>query len=286
MPADETQTLCNWDVSEPADDSQETDGAGYMRQIKKAVDKWAKLQHGCDGKHLYGAASGTADVIVVEVGIASQLAIVGLHAGLFVKFKVGTTNTGATTLQITVNSVNVGSATAVKFAGAALAAGVLVAGQIVEVVYDGTDWQLLSGFALSPVVLPVLPGGLLRLIIPGATSSEQNNTAAEIQLVSHTLAVNTYTRVLVEYDFYLRNETGTNRTIEFKLYVGGVLTRTWEVLSMRSLTSGGRVLQHLAANFPGGQVIPTAIAINGQMSVADADVGVQLADERIFGYNT
>ena len=55
-------------------------------------------------------------------------------------FRAANANTGASTL-----SINGGSAVAIKKSGStALASGDIVAGQIVEVIFDGTNWQMVS----------------------------------------------------------------------------------------------------------------------------------------------
>lgn len=66
-------------------------------------------------------------------------AITAYAAGQVFRFIVGTTNTGAATLNI--NSVG---AKDVQFQGAALAANSLVAGDVITVVYDGTQFQVIS----------------------------------------------------------------------------------------------------------------------------------------------
>jgi hypothetical protein len=54
---------------------------------------------------------------------------------------IGTTNTGASTLNID----GVGAVSIVKFGNQALGAGDLPAGSIIEVVYDGTNFQAIGG---------------------------------------------------------------------------------------------------------------------------------------------
>lgn len=66
-------------------------------------------------------------------------AITAYVTGGVYRFIVGTTNTGAVTLNI--NSVG---AKNVQFQGAALAANSLIAGDVITVVYDGTQFQVIS----------------------------------------------------------------------------------------------------------------------------------------------
>jgi len=65
-------------------------------------------------------------------------------AGLRLQFKAANANTGASTLQVQVNSVSIGSGSIRLTDGTALAANTIVANAIVDVQYDGTNFQLLS----------------------------------------------------------------------------------------------------------------------------------------------
>jgi len=188
MPAPGTIDPCSLSspVTAPTDGELESAAPGWWRYLQELFLRWTRLQHACDGKHFYGVATGTANAVVVEVGNASRLVTVGLHAGLFVKFLVGTTNTGATTLQITSNSTNVGSAVAITFLSAALNAGALVAGQVVEVVYDGTAWQLLTVFTAA------LQADRRPIFYDGAATTPQAVTNTETPFYTYVLAANDY----------------------------------------------------------------------------------------------
>jgi hypothetical protein len=65
-------------------------------------------------------------------------------AGLRLQFKASNANTGASNLQVQVNSVSIGSGAIRLTDGSALAANTIVANAIVDVQYDGTNFQLLS----------------------------------------------------------------------------------------------------------------------------------------------
>jgi hypothetical protein len=81
----------------------------------------------------------TGAVNAYVVTIAAPLTF-ALTKYVRVQFKVTNTNTGASTL-----NVNAGGAVAIfNQSGSALVGGELQAGRIVEVQYDGTQWQLLS----------------------------------------------------------------------------------------------------------------------------------------------
>ncbi len=69
------------------------------------------------------------------------------YAGMQVSFKAGTANTGAATL-----AINGGTAKAiVKNASTALETGDIIANQIVQLVYDGTNFQIISRLATPSI---------------------------------------------------------------------------------------------------------------------------------------
>ena len=90
-----------------------------------------------DESYTYAADTGAANAYVVTLSPVPA----SLVAGLEVAFKAANTNTGASTLNV--NSL--GATPIKKLDGAtALTSGDIVAGQIVTVVYDGTNFQMQS----------------------------------------------------------------------------------------------------------------------------------------------
>ncbi len=111
------------------------------------------------GTYTYAADTGSANAYAVTLSPAPSIV-----AGSHVLFKAANANTGASTL-----AVNGGTATAITKQGAtALASGDIASGQIVEVVFDGTNFQMLApgasgsggGFS-NPMTTPgdVIVGG-------------------------------------------------------------------------------------------------------------------------------
>lgn len=117
----------------------------------------------------YAADAGAANAYVVTLSPVLPQYIIGMP----VYFKVGNTNTGAATLNI--NSL--GTLTIKKQGNVDLLAGDIVAGQIVGVVYDGTNFQLLTPVSREQYrpgdiiisTLAAVPAGALP--IAGATIS-------------------------------------------------------------------------------------------------------------------
>jgi hypothetical protein len=82
-----------------------------------------------------GTSAGTANAQTVSLTPAPGAYVAGMH----VVFKAGNTNTGAATLNV--NSLGTKN---IFVAAAALTGGEIVSGNLVELVYDGTQFQLIS----------------------------------------------------------------------------------------------------------------------------------------------
>lgn len=67
-----------------------------------------------------------------------------LIAGLRLQFKAANTNTGASTLNVQVNSVSIGSGSVRLSDGSAISANTILANAIVDVQYDGTNFQVMN----------------------------------------------------------------------------------------------------------------------------------------------
>lgn len=67
-----------------------------------------------------------------------------LTAGLRLQFKAANANTGASTLNVQVNSVSIGSGAIRLSDGSAISANTIVANAIVDVQYDGTNFQIMN----------------------------------------------------------------------------------------------------------------------------------------------
>lgn len=107
-----------------------------FRQIDMAQKKQV-----IDGSLVYGAPSGGTDAYAITVSPAP----IAYTAGMKFVFKTDVANTGAATLNV--NSL--GAVTIKKLGDQDLATGDIEAGQIVEVVYDGTNFQMLSQLAIA-----------------------------------------------------------------------------------------------------------------------------------------
>lgn len=124
-----TQTSTNLGLTLPGTSSPDvSDSANTIALLTAALlvlDNLAGLQ----------ADTGTANTYAVALAPA-----IALFTGMEINFKAAHANTGASTL-----ALNGGTAKAITKSGAtALAGAEISANQIVKVVYDGTEWQLIS----------------------------------------------------------------------------------------------------------------------------------------------
>ena len=90
----------------------------------------------------YVVDTGVADAYIANY--PANIVTTTVTAGLRLQFKAANANTGASNLQVQVNSVSIGSGSITLTDGTALAANTIVANAIVDVQYDGTNFQLLS----------------------------------------------------------------------------------------------------------------------------------------------
>ena len=97
---------------------------------------------GQSGSQLYAADSGSANTYAITLNpVPSTIA-----AGFTVRFLAANANTGASTL-----NVNSQGAVAIKkLVSTALAANDILAGQLVEVIFDGTNFQIVNPSLLTP----------------------------------------------------------------------------------------------------------------------------------------
>jgi hypothetical protein len=128
--------------------------AGYMNRFIEGIEV-SLNQDGSvkptvvDGTKVYAADAGSTDAYAITLSpVPSAYA-----AGQTFRFKANTVNTGSATLNV--NSL--GAKTIKKNYNSDLADGDILANQLVEVIYDGTNFQLLS--PISNTTVPVKTSG-------------------------------------------------------------------------------------------------------------------------------
>ena len=181
-------------LTSPADGDQIQKGAQEIRVGRVSTYNYVTVGHTEDGVHLYGVATGTADALVVEVGVAPGLLALGLITKTRVTFKASLSNATTTpTLAVTVNSSAVGTAKTILLAGAPIPIGTLRPNYLYEVIFDGTYWQLVTGiaggvFTLQKLVkkTPDVASVANTVSIPYDESIPQSDEGTEIMHVIFT----------------------------------------------------------------------------------------------------
>lgn len=90
----------------------------------------------------YVADTGAANAYIANFPTNTNTS--SLTAGLRVQFKAANANSGASTLNVQVNSVSIGSGSIVLTDGTALPANAIVANAVVDVIYDGSNFQIVN----------------------------------------------------------------------------------------------------------------------------------------------
>ena len=119
----------------------------------------------------YATAAGTANAITIApLDSSGAAAFTALYDGMVVRFKAASANTGAVTLAVN----GLGTPALVGPTGAALAAGVITAGQILECVYDlantrfmvisqlSATWSYVSALTAVPAPMTAVVSGLAQ----------------------------------------------------------------------------------------------------------------------------
>ena len=128
----------------------------------------SKQQVSQSGSEIYAADSVGSDSYAITVSPVPSAYV----TGQVFRFKAGTANTGAATLNV--NSL--GAVTIKKNYNSDLATGDILQNQIIEVVYDGTNFQMLSPIAK----LPTFTNG---------TTTRDQSVADSTQTIAHGLGV-------------------------------------------------------------------------------------------------
>lgn len=120
------------------------------------------------GSEIYAADAGSNDTYVITLSPAPAAYVTGMT----IRFKANTANTGAATLNV--NSL--GAKTIKKSYNSDLTTGDIVASQVVEVIYDGTNFQIQS----------VLSGSI-SVVNSGQTTKDLSTVGT--QTIAHGLGI-------------------------------------------------------------------------------------------------
>jgi len=131
---------------------------------------------GQNGQSIYAADAGANDTYVITLSPAP----VAYATGMVVRFKANTINTGAATLNVN----GLGAITIVKNQNITLSDGDIKANQLVEVIYDGTNFQLISPVSNAGTVTSIATGSGLSGGTITSTGTLTVATGVPLQIVS------------------------------------------------------------------------------------------------------
>ncbi len=133
---------------------------------------------GQNGASIYAADAGSTDDYVITLAPVPTSYV----TGMVIRAKCNTANTGAAT--INVNSL--GAKSIVKGAATALSTGDILAGQIVTLIYDGTNFQIQSRTSNPTVVTPTA----YAVVCGGTTSAGDLQTVVSVGTAGQALVSN------------------------------------------------------------------------------------------------
>lgn len=137
---------------------------------------WRLVNRVNNDEVVVGEDAGSSDAYAFTAGAT----LVAYRTGMVVVFKANTKNSGAATLNIS----SIGAATIKKQKDQDLGSGDIKAGQWVTVVYDGTNWQMVSPPA--QVDAPSVPAVSHDLqVVKGGTPASQMDIDAEFLMVTN-----------------------------------------------------------------------------------------------------
>jgi len=216
-----------WNVSAGSNNSAAPNGfpegmppSGVNDAAREVMAAVARYRYDTDGVN---SSTGTNTIT-----LAASRTMTAYAQGDLFTFKAGGTNTGATTLNV--DSLG---AKNVYYQGAALTGGEITNGQIVTVVYDGTQFQLIN---------PALPTGVLTIAAYKQDTDGYNTTTGTNTIV---LGASQTVTAYAQGDLYTFKAGGSNTgatTINIDgngakdIYAGGAACIGGEIVSGRMYT--------------------------------------------------
>lgn len=185
---------------------------------------------------------------VVDTGVANayianypaNIVTTTVSAGLRLQFKATNANTGASTLNVQVNSVSIGSGAIRLTDGSALPANTIVANAIVDVQYDGTNFQLLSDSSGGKEVITDL-SVTGNLTVTGTTGLTGALTANVANITTATITTGNITTANVTTMSGTTNYTGTQTFTGSTTALAAVFQDAAEVATVSATAATGTI---------------------------------------------
>lgn len=162
------------------------------------------------GQEIYAADAEVSDTYVITLSPVPT----AYASGMTINFKANTANTGAATLNV--NSL--GAITIKKHHDQDLETGDIESGQIITVVYDGTNFQMQSQTAVAPLTTVTANE---KLYLAKASGSPVRNTTTEtavatVTIPGGTLGTNQAVRLRIQSCSVSAYTTSQTFTVRFK----------------------------------------------------------------------
>lgn len=152
------------------------DNTGFQK-IGNGITSWNSLAY-YEAWQEYTTASGT-DTYICDYKMPT---IKGLQTGMRLRVKFTNSNTGICTLNLN----GFGAKTIKKAVSTDLSAGDIVAGGVYEFIYDGTNWQAISGLGSTPTSPTSITAGTGILVNQTGSSFTVTNTAPDTGITAGT----------------------------------------------------------------------------------------------------
>lgn len=193
---------------------------------------------------LYGIESGAANAYIVTLSPP----LTSMQTGQLILFKPINTNTGAST----VNVNGLGNTPIKKNGSTALEDGDIVAGQIAQIVYDGTNYQLLNSANLPAP-------------LSGNGGDFTNNTLSFLDVTGRSVTVEANSNYICHLHVYLFNSSIDSAEFKFVAPAGatinGVLLSFRPALNQSSFTD-------INTLFPANASVAASYIITAVLSTA------------------
>jgi hypothetical protein len=221
----------------------------------------------------YVADTGSADAFIANYPANTNTG--SLTTGLRLQFKAANANTGASTLNVQVNGASIGTASIRLTDGSALPANTIVSGAMVDVMYDGTNFQLMNDPSGGQEVITnlTLSG---NLTVTG-TSNFTGNVTANVANTTTSTITNLSSGNVTITGGTISNVTLDNVTVDVETFsnitINGTATFAAGTVSAPSITTSGDT--NTGIYFPAADMIAFAEGGVEAMRIdSDGDVGI------------
>ena len=187
----------------------------------------------------YVADTGAANAFIANYPVNTNTG--SLTTGLRLQFKAANANSGASTLNVQVNGASIGTASIRLTDGSALPANTIIAGAMVDVMYDGTNFQLMNDPSGGQEVITnlTLSG---NLTVTG-TSNFTGNVTANVANTTTSTITNLSSGNVTITGGTISNVTLDNVTVDVETFsnitINGTATFAAGTVSAPSITTTG-----------------------------------------------